>query len=203
MKCETATLEMLPTVRGLPFSNIVTIELYMCCQHLSKLHTSLGGELCTSDMWGNNTQQVTFIITHYQQATSVFQPVIVCVCDSCRERTSAFPFSCVTIFPFSVRSTSCDISWLGSSSFSSGVLWKPSSCEDSGMLPEVQYSSSTGSVGVVMSPVASFRGSWVSPRQDSTQPFKIKMALKCCGNGRKSWVKFYEFKATVLVSYGV
>lgn len=139
--------------------------------------------------------------------TDAFQSVNVCVCDSCRERISVFPISCFTKFPLSVKITPiAGISWLSSSSFSSGVLGKPSSSEDcaSGNVD----SSSGGSVGVVISTLASLSGSLFSTRHNSTQSYKSKIVFKCrnirnieyyifsCGNGKK----FKEFKATVEVS---
>lgn len=68
-------------------------------------------------------------ITIKNLVTHTFQPLNVCVCDSCLERSSVFPFSCTTHCPFSVKPTSdmlSSISWLGSCSFSSGVLGKGS-----------------------------------------------------------------------------
>lgn len=75
-------------------------------------------------------------ITIKSLVTHTFQPLNVCVCDSCLERSSVFPFSCTTHCPFSVKPTSdmlSSTSLLGSCTFSSGVLGKVSFCGSSTM----------------------------------------------------------------------
>lgn len=124
-----------------------------------------------------------------------------CVCDSCRESCSVFPFSCVTRFPRSVKAV-CDIGTLSSSS-SSGVLVNPSSCVEC-ISGDMDSSSSRGSGCSGMKICSSCSGSLFCSRQDWKQPCKRKECrnirnIEYCVFSHNFWFSLGVFECTALI----